>query len=372
MDVKLKRLTEATQSAILGNTEEIQMMNSEMQEVQKEHTAFFLEQKQTLGSIQEDTGHIRTVMDQVLAIVSTQKKESGGDRKRNAPADQGKHPSAARIRSLLPQVEGEAHEYDILKETLVHDTCSWVFSEPEWAEWLNHGDESEDNRPILVITGEQGMGKSHIAATVSDKLHEMAMNDESKHTCAAHFYFREQSTSLSTFLNAIVTVINQVAEKNAALCEKINAEYQKDDVIINNFYDWKEVFEKLLAPCFIQKSKYRLQLLLDGVDELEEDESKFLRQFLEIVKEQRLNISVALTMRTSTLESVSGIIPVVHLEVTKEKQKEDMKSFIWSRVNNLSPLKTFSGYVKQSVADKAEKESPSRCLSLCEERYQPS
>ena len=360
MDTKLARLQSATEFAILGNTEEIQKMSSELTKVQEQHTAFLLEQKQTLGSIQDDTEHIRSDMSKLLAVLSAQKKESGKEQKRSAAADQGKPPSAKRIRNTLPEVEDEIHEYHILKETLVEDTCTWVFSEQQWTDWIKYGHEGPETHPILAITGEPGMGKSHIAATVFDKLWELATQDESKHTCAAHFYFREQHKSLSTFISAIVTVVNQVVEQSGPLCEKINAENLNDEVVID-VWEWKDLVNKLLAPCFSHESKYCLRLVLDGVDELQDHTP--LREFLGIVKEHNLNISIVITTRPSALDAVSGISPVVHLPVTKEKQTEDMKSFIWSRVNTLSPLRTFGRYVKQSVADKAEKESPSTLFS---------
>lgn len=356
MDTKLERLQSATEFAILGNTEEIQRMTIELKKNQQSHTDLLMQQRETLGSIQDGTEHIRNDMSKLLAVISEQKKGSGRDQKKPTATEQGKPPSAKRIRNILPEVEGEIHEYHILKETLVEDTCTWVFSERQWTDWIKHGDEQEPH-PILAITGEPGMGKSHIAATVFDKLWDQVTQDESKHTCAAHFYFREQHQSLSLFINAIITIVNQVVEQSAPLCEKINAEYQKDEVSID-VWVWKDLVNSLLAPCFRQQSEYRLYLVLDGVDELKDPVA--LNEFFGIIREHSLNISIVIAARPSALSAISEIASVTHLEVTKEKQIQDMKSLIWNRVNNLNPLRTFGRYVKQSVADKAEQASPSK------------
>ena len=381
MDTRLARLQSATEFAILGNTEEIQRMSLELKRNQESHAELLQQQSKALGSIQDDTEHIRNDMSKLLAALKEQKSQAGRDQKKVMTTEHGKPPSAKRIRNTMPPVEGEIHEYHILKETLVPDTCTWIFSERQWTDWLSSYESHDDGRKepesepqpqpgreaigphqILALTGEPGMGKSHMAAIIFDKLWEKAAQDKTKHTCASHFYFRENHQSLSIVKNAVITIINQVAEQSGALCERINEYLLKDEVIMD-LSNWKDLANNLLAACFLPDSKYRLYLVLDGVDELSDWQT--LKDFLGIVKERRLNISIVVTGRPSILPTISDAsIPVVNIEVTKQKQMDDFKSLVWSRINSLSPLKSFGRYVKQSVADKVVQVSPSKFFAL--------
>lgn len=355
MDKKLARLQNATEFAILGNTEELQRMSQELKTNQDSHTAMLQQQMEVMGSIRDTTENIRNDMAKLLKAFNEQKKEKGGERGRTAAVDQSKPPSAKRIRNVLPEVEGDDHEYHILKDTIVKDTCNWVFNEAQWEEWM-----AKESRSLLAITGEPGTGKSHIGATVYEKFLEEAQKD-SKHTCAAHFYFREQSESLSYFIYALITVINQVVEQNAPICELINTEWLKDEVAID-VWDWDDLMRKLLAPAFKKGSKNHLYLMLDGIDELEDMDT--LIEFLEIIKEQELRISIVTTSRPTVLPKLSEVASVLNIEVNKEKQLDDLKELVWNRLDSLSALRNFGRYVKQRIADKVQEFAPSKLAPL--------
>ncbi|KAI8248777.1 hypothetical protein K4K56_010696 [Colletotrichum sp. SAR 10_98] len=173
MDLRIRRLQEATELAILGNTEEIQKMTPELLKNQHSHTEMHEEQI--------------------------------------------KHPSVKGIRKTLVNVEGEDHKYHMLQETTVPDTCAWLFREPEWKRWLNQQDPPDT---VLAITGSPGTGKSHLVFSVYQaQRSEKAAKDASRRTCVAQFFFREQNESLSSFTNGVISVIDQVAEQIPELCE---------------------------------------------------------------------------------------------------------------------------------------------------------
>jgi len=241
----------------------------------------------------------------------------------------------------------------VLKDTIVPDTCNWVFEEPEWEQW--HA--TEGPSPVLAISGDPGVGKSHIGASVYDKLLNEVQTNADKTLCAAHFYFREQASDLHTFGNAVNIIIIQVVEQNEQICEMVLAEINKDEVDVD-FQDSEDVFRKLLATVFQKDSKYHLNLMLDGIDELEDFEN--LITVLEIIKREELRISVVVTSRPERVKEISDAVPTTSILVNKEKQKLDLRELIWNRLNSLSSLRTFGRYVKQRVADKLEEHSPSK------------
>jgi hypothetical protein len=354
MDLKLTRLQNATEFAILGNTEDLKMMNSELQKNSDLHTAMLQDQKEIMSSIHETTETIRNDMAKLLKAFDDQKKESSAKNKgKPATFNNNKSASANRVRNLFVEIEGEDHEYYVLKDTIIPDTCNWVFDEPQWDQWHT----SEDPSPVLAISGDPGVGKSHIGASVYDKLLKEVESDATKHLCAAHFYFREQASDLHTFINAVNIIIIQVVEQNEQICELVLAEYNKDEVFID-FDDSEDLFRKLLAPVFRKDSKYHLNLMLDGIDELSDFEN--LIKFLNVIRSEELRISVVVTTRPERVKEISDVVPTIGILVEKEKQKLDLRELIWNRLNSLSALRTFGRYVKQRVADKLEDLSPSK------------
>lgn len=386
MDTQLSRLQSATEFAILANTEESKRMETELLANQRTHGQLLEEQRVVLGNLQEKTEQIHSGVVKLIEAFQEQKRmqnHQDGDGGAGGPkAKMGKTtgadkpPSAKRIRNSLPGVEGEIHEYHILEETRVEDTCSWVFTEEEWKEWVRwtaidpvatedkdqgKGDElpKEDGQKLLAIVGEPGVGKSHVAATVFDRLWKQASESPDKHTCIAHFYFREQHQSLSNFLSAVITIVNQVAEQSATLCEIISAQYQRDDAEVH-VWVWQTLLKVLLAYAFRKEAKHRLLIVLDGIDEMN-NLNDFI-EFVKFIKEKELRISIVFTTRPEILsrittgnDSIGSSIPKIL--VTKEKQAADMKSLVWNRINTLGNLRSFGRYVKQRIADKTEEVS---------------
>ncbi|KAJ9412530.1 hypothetical protein FOXG_14883 [Fusarium oxysporum f. sp. lycopersici 4287] len=264
-----------------------------------------------------------------------------------------KPPSSSSIRNFMPIVPNDDHEYQALKETLLPDSCSWVFSEPEWEEWLKF---PEGTRPILALIAEPGAGKSHMAASLHDKLAQRAAEDETGNTCVAHFYFREQDDSWGIFLGGIITVINRIAETNHAACERINAQIAKDDNEINANL-WQELVQHLLADVFGPESKFNLFIVFDGLDELR-DWGNFKLFLSDFYNDKGLRISIAVTSRPERLDDIPEKTKLVKIEATKKKQTQDLRALIWSEMNSLNNLRRFNRYVQQRIANTIEEASP--------------
>ncbi|KAL7920644.1 hypothetical protein ACQKWADRAFT_298070 [Trichoderma austrokoningii] len=355
MDRDLTRLQNATEFAILGNSEELKKMNGELQINQVEHTRMLEEQKEIVFSISKDTENIRSDVAKLLKAFTEQNAKH--DHKGKPSSQEASKPaSASRVRNVMPDVEGEGHEYKILKETLVPDTCTWVFSQPEWEAWIKPDEKDAPVlKPILALSGPPGTGKSHLAATVYDKLYTLAKEDSSQRTCVAHFYFREQQKDLAWFLKGVVTVINQVVEQSAPLCERINAELVRDENVYS-VWKWEDLLLKILGPSFSKDSPNRLIILFDGLDELVNFPQ--FPEFVKLIKGGAFRISIVVTSRPELLQQVAEKAEVSTIQITKEKQLADFKSLIWHRINDLGYLKRFTRYVQQRIAEKVEEVSP--------------
>ncbi|KAI6764010.1 hypothetical protein HG530_007799 [Fusarium avenaceum] len=348
LNKRLEHLQQATEFAILGNTEETLAMASQLDENQKSHTEMLERVGHTIDTIHENTESIRGDIAKLLTLFNAQKK----DRATEKP-QANKPPSANSVRNSMPEVFDDKHEYQTLKETILPDSCGWVFAEPEWEKWLKMLD---GTRPILAITADPGTGKSHIAAAIHDKLLHKAKEDDAEHICVGHFYFREQVEAFAIFLCGVITIINQISETNFAACEKFNTQIGRDDIDIDTA-NWQDLVTHLLGSVFGQESKFHLFIVLDGLDEMIDwwAFKEFISMFL---MEKKLQISLVVTSRPDRLDDLPSDTNLVRIQATKNKQSQDLRALVWNRINSLDHLKVFSRYVKQRVADKIEEISP--------------
>lgn len=359
MDTSLTRLQAATEYAILGNTEELQRMNADLQKNQEVQIQRMEQQTQMLETVLERQDGVRTDLmsiHKLLVVFNERRQEESAKQSGNKAGNRNKPPTSNRVRSMFGDTMNPAHEYQDIKDSLIPETCSWIFDEPTWAEWV--AQEKEKNTPrILVLSGPPGAGKSHLAACAHDQLVKLAERDAGSNTCVAHFYFREATDGLNAFHNAINWITVQIAEQNAALCERINVEMARDDI---EFYtsEWEDIWGKFVKPLFCGSSTARLQIVLDGMDELVLDsESKMALEFLQLVKETAdLNVSILCTTRSSMIPKLEGLA-AGSIAVTKEKQLADMKALIWSHLNNDSRLRKLSRYIKQRISSKLEEKA---------------
>ncbi|KAK2778817.1 hypothetical protein CKAH01_11591 [Colletotrichum kahawae] len=365
MNKRLGNLQQATEFAILGNSEETLKMTTQLDENQRSHTEMLERFGNTMDSIHENTENIKDDVAKLLKLFGGQTKNiqansdltdiaSSGEGVQNAKESGGKTLSAKAIRYFMPRIGNNIEEESqALRETLLPDFCNWVFSEPSWNDWLAMKD---GERPVLAIAGQPGIGKSHLAVALYDKLEERAREDESGHTCVVHFYFREEDDVFCTFLSGIISVIIQIAETNNAACEKLKTQLARDDINLNARL-WQHLAEYLLKPLFEQNSKFNLFVVLDGLDEIR-DWNAFKDFLSKFVIEERLRMSLVVTSRPERLKDFPTDIQLLQIEATKEKQRHGFKVLIWHRINSLGCLKKFCRYVKQRVAVAVEETSP--------------
>ncbi|KAK1843128.1 hypothetical protein CCHR01_14234 [Colletotrichum chrysophilum] len=308
--------------------------------------AMLEEQMQVMSVVWDTTESFLDDMAKLLRAFDDQKREqskprgSGEQKGESSAAEHGKHLVAKRIRNTLTKVEDADHEYHVLQETIVPDTCVWAFREPEWERWLNQQDLPNT---VLAITGSPGTSKSHLAFSVYQALRsEKAARDSSRRTCVAQFYFREQNESLSSFANGVISAINRVAEQSPELCEALYAETVRDESQINQGSS-DDLLRKLLGVAFGKDSNGRLFLVLDGVDEIAANDLALFGSDFNVQE--------------------SSSKPPLNIEIAREKQMMDLRTIIWARINSLSALKKFSRYVQQRVADKTEEIAPIKIRS---------
>lgn len=378
MDTSLAHLQDATEYAILGNTEMLRDMTAELQINLELQMRLMDEQKEMLDALLQGQEGVRSDIQKLLVLFEERRRRddssssSSSTTRANKSGGQNKPPTSNRVRSFFDDTINPAHEYRNIMDSFIPETSTWVFDDPVWEAWVSQEPGKEAPR-ILAVSGPPGAGKSHLAASAYDQLIKRAEQDSSSgsSTCVVQFYFREMIKDLNEFHNAINWMVIQIAEQNAALCERICVEIQREDLDLDT-WSWEDIWNHLIKPLFSvsatsasssllsSKSPTRLQVVWDGLDELEPDpnEKDELIQFWTSIKEATddLNVTFFCTTRPTLDETLKGAGAHI-ISVTKEKQLPDLKVLIWNHLNNDSGLRKFSKYMKQRISSTLEEKS---------------
>lgn len=385
MDKTMSNLHDATEKAILGNTVDLQrssgethallqQMEQELQQNSDASSRMMEEQLSMMKELAEKQNSIYHDVKQLLQFEMDRRRNESLPKQSGAKASGGgKPPTSNSVRNLFGCSTAPDKEYQSLSRSLIPETGRWIFEEPEWKSWAEQGEGGEVS-PILAVTGPRGTGKSHLAASIYDRLKQEA----GEKTCVAHFYFREDTNDFDVFYNAINWAVVQVAEQNAALCDRINKEAARED-LGRDPYNWEDSWKYFLKPLFPKSSKYQLKIVLDGIDELSErvhqgEVLEFLKKVREVNIDNESNVSIVCTLRDvkGNEDSLLGKlenIGMTSISVTKEKQGPDTKALIWAHLNSDNGLKKFDQYIKQRMATKIEETADCRFRMLPGDMY---
>lgn len=370
MDKAMSNLQDATEKAILGNTVDLKHSSTETREIlQQMEQELQGNSEDSKKMLEEQFSMLKEITEKQNTIYNDVKKllEFEMDRRRNeslpkqsGPKSSGnsKPPTSNSVRIALGYSTDPDKEYKSLQHSLIPNTGTWIFEEPEWKAWAEQG-EADDVSPILAVSGPRGTGKSHLAASIYDRLRSNA----GENTCVVHFYFREDTKDLDLFYNAINWAAVQIAEQSATLCDRINKDMTQEDLEWDS-EDWADVWGHFIRPLFSSTSKYQLKIVFDGIDELpalvQQDELlQCLKDIRDVSKSKESNISVVCTLRSvrgggDDLFTKLEQIGITSISVTNEKQGPDTKALIWAHLNSDSGLKKFDPYIKQRIATRIE------------------
>ncbi|KAK0373549.1 hypothetical protein CLIM01_09075 [Colletotrichum limetticola] len=346
---KLDHLQMATQFAILANTEARNDLIKQLDDNQRSHAKLLESFRNTIDSIYDET----RLNGALLAKVLKKLYEKPEEKKQLEISQTKNHAPSRGLLNGLMAIGNNDYQYQGLKQTHILGSCSWLPLEAQWEKWHEIDD---GKRPLLVVTGYPGVGKSHLAAAIYEKLQEKAKQDTTGNTCVVQFYFNKDHHSLSSFLCGLITLINQIAETNGAAYQILDAQIKKDELGRLDSKDWRHLVEHLLKPVFERSLMLHVFVVLDAINETTQW-SDLMSFLYECIGNEKLRVSVVATCRLTDMIYLPNGITRLEIEVTKEKQRQDFKLFIWDQIQSLKHLKTFSRYVQQRVADVVEETS---------------
>ncbi|SPO01191.1 uncharacterized protein DNG_03938 [Cephalotrichum gorgonifer] len=240
----------------------------------------------------------------------------------------------------------EAHHLD--------GTCSWVPAQAEFSDF------KAGKVPLLWVSGPAGIGKSTLAYTAVKALQRELIGD----TSVVHFFFREdgERKHASQMLRSCAL---QVASRDNGYREEAVADVQayekrpRDKTISPELpSDEAKMWELLFQNKFSKKSKRRLVLVLDGVDEVEEKDRKYIDMILgNISGSGDMNIQVLFTSDPDSFAPDIDTTKLHTLKITKELVLPDMRTVIVERLKNLSRLRKLPPPAKRKIIARLSKQA---------------
>lgn len=240
-----------------------------------------------------------------------------------------------------------------IKESFVARTCGWIEEEDSYKSWV------DGSAPFLWICGGPGFGKSSLAYATAETLKKS--HEGHSRTTVASFYFKEDFDNLRGVRYALCSSVIQIAEHDPIYCEQIAAEIEKD----SNRWEDDVLWARCFGTRFNSKTESHLYLILDGIDELKEDERETLLNLLPKVTAESLNIHVLLTCRSDIQPALEQFYPAT-VWVTKDKILDDMQRIIEARIKALPRLRKFTQHTKRRIVNKLKFGSDGACRIHCE------
>lgn len=344
MDKSLVRLQSATEFAILANTENIaegQKTLQSMQDELKQNQATQLElaesQQLMLQTMLEQQSDVRDEIGDIKKLVLALQRTEPSIR--SAQSQIRTKSATNAVRSIIGEIPENDLQLRMLQDTHIPGTCKWIFEEPLWKSWHTNTDAATD-RPLLLIRGPEGTGKSHLALSIYDYISREIEKDPGSFSCVVYFFAQDGIASLKTFQSVVNNMVLQISEQNTFLRDQLNSRLSRDGDRMKH----ENYLKELIFPLFDATNKHDLYIIIDAVDALETNVDRdAVFDLAETIKRQKARIKVVATTRSHIKPSPKHEHEQGHLEltvtsseinVTKEKILPDLKLILQNRLES--------------------------------------
>jgi Cdc6-like AAA superfamily ATPase len=246
----------------------------------------------------------------------------------------------------------------------VKGTFSWLEKNDQYLIWFK-----AQASPFLCVSGPPGAGKTYFTSRVCSVIQETRKahrltKDATKaqeNISLAYFFFdsgRQDTQSLQT---ALSTIIVQIASQDSRYCENIAKE-------VESLTGKTEPDAKALWTDFIlaklqrrDETKRQVYVLLDGIDELKEEDAKSLLSFFAELSCDKIALQVMITGSPEILKDMKlGKRCDIDLPENAKSRSDgdsDISKIIKDRISKMENLKGFKPEVQQDIVKYLDSES---------------
>lgn len=240
-----------------------------------------------------------------------------------------------------------------LEQSSVRGVFQWIKEDPQFLKVVNNKER------LLWVSGASGMGKSTMAFTMFRHLRETFINDPS--VSVAPFFFDQEYPETRSAQIMLKWCCVRAAEKDARYCAETlrdvrsrggdgeDSETSDDEDVFDSTFD--EDWDLFFASKFSTDTRRRHIMVLDGIDEMpEEDFSKLLELFGKL-RDGKCTVQVVATCDPSR-EDRLGKVLTSRVDLTKERIRRDMRDVALSQAKTLPRLQKLRANFGRAVARK--------------------
>lgn len=215
----------------------------------------------------------------------------------------------------------------------------WLKKEKLYKSWL------EAEEPILWILGGPGSGKSFLTSTVVDHLLDTHSEVQgSTRISVGYFYIQEDDAQLRSLNTVLKSVAYQLQDNDPVYAKYLVKVCSSSQRTITAADTWKNLFlDYFGASQYGDKLAF---IVLDGIDEAPRKERETLFRLLKDLDDAskaviRPRIQVLLIGRPDLRDDTVFIWdkPIIYIEVSARKTKDDILAYIKSNVGRVRALK---------------------------------
>jgi len=215
----------------------------------------------------------------------------------------------------------------------------WLRDERLYVSWL------KSEGPVLWILGRPGSGKSFLASTVVSYLLDIHSEAQSStRVSVGYFYIQEDDVQLRSLNTILKSVAYQLQDQDAVYAKYLVKVCNSPQKTITAADTWKNLFLDYFGS--LQYGNKLAFIVLDGIDEAPRKERETLFRLLKDLEDSsraimRPQIQVLLIGRPDLRDDTVFIWekPIIYIEVSARKTKDDILAYIKSNVGRVRALK---------------------------------
>ncbi|KAH7142803.1 hypothetical protein B0J13DRAFT_445006 [Dactylonectria estremocensis] len=230
-----------------------------------------------------------------------------------------------------------------LRRSFVPGTDSWLYEHKEYQEW------QDGETKFLWITGEPGLGKTHLAYSIIESLRAKTNNDPQ--ASVAYYFFQEENEPFRSVKSALRSIGLQIVTQNHKLRETLASGV--DDMCCATwtlFNIWHWTIDQL----YKEESNDQLFLVIDSLGQAYHDQVNELLVSMEMAVDYKRKIKVVFTGNDSELLSMWRKYRVnkhfATISIDPSTARGGMQRLLDSRFESLPRLSRFSDHIKAEIA----------------------
>ncbi|WZH49579.1 ankyrin repeat protein [Fusarium acuminatum] len=235
---------------------------------------------------------------------------------------------------LLTRPEVDRKSLIALKGRRVDGTCEWLTQHPHYQEWL-----TDENHPLLWISGGPGKGKTMLAIYITEVLQSVV---DAGDNVLLYYFCSNRDKNRNTALTIMRGILHQWIGLHPQLAKFVKSSFDGAETTkytISSFVSLWRVFLNLLQ----QSTSSQIVCVLDGLDECEKESLKQLldafSNYLSKLGEKggpRLKLIILSRPQPAVLESKLGQYRQIQLDASGTQVSHDVERYIFAKVAELA------------------------------------